>query len=500
MVYLVGAGPGDPGLITVKALDILRRADVVLYDSLIDSTLLCETRSECILIDVGKRACTHTKTQEETTHLLVEYGRKGFEVVRLKGGDPFLFGRGGEEAEHLSKEKIPFVIVPGVSALTSVPAYAGIPLTHRTYASSVGIATGHGAKVKAEDPVRWQHLSQGVDTLVVFMGVGTIHTIIDKLTDNLHHGDIPAAVIEQGTTPSQRIVIGTLSTIADKAHKEHISPPALLVVGNVVSLAGSLNWYKPGPLAGLRIGITRPLNQSKPFSDRLRDHGAHPISMPVIKTVETPDTPEVQQVIANITHYDWIVFSSINGVESFFRALKIRGCDVRKLASIKIACIGPVTAQAVKNHGILADITAQKFIAESLLDSILTANSVAGKSFLLVRSNIGRSTLMDELTEAKAMVDQAVFYSTQSVQLSDYLISLIKTGLIDIITFTSSSTVESFFNQMPPNELMKKTKLASIGPQTSLTLKKYNKHPDIEASEYTTSGLAEAILEYYRIT
>jgi len=498
MVYLVGAGPGDTGLITVKALNIIRQADVILYDSLINYALLYDTKPECILIDVGKHAGNHTKTQDETTQLLAEYGRKWLNVVRLKGGDPFMFGRGGEEAEYLSKEGVPFTIVPGVSALSAVPAYAGIPLTHRDHASSVGIATGHGAGGKSTDPVRWRELANGVDTLVVFMGVGTIKTIISEISASKLSGDTPAAIIEQGTTPSQRVVKGTLSTIADLTVKEHISPPALLIIGNIVLLADSLDWYHPGQLNGLNIGVTRPFDQSKSFSEKLSALGANPILMPTIKTVDTIETEEIKNIITEISRYDYIIYSSVNGVASFFRALKKYGADSRKLTGIKIASIGPVTADALSKHGISADVRAKTFVAEGVLDSLFSKGSVKGLRFLLVRSDIGRNTIRDELVKAGAEVKQAVFYSTQTAILSPFIKNMIKSGSIDIITYTSSSTVTNFFAQISPDNLGNRVRLASIGPQTSQALRKHNKTPDIEASEYTTDGLARAILEDYK--
>jgi len=494
MVYIIGAGPGDPGLITVKALNILRHADVVIYDRLIDTTLLCETHPGCILIDAGKSPVKHTKTQDEIIQLLIEYGRQDMEVVRLKGGDPFLFGRGAEEAQRLSEEDIPYVVIPGVSSLNAVTAYSGIPLTHRDFASSVGIATGHGAQGKNNDPVRWRKLAQSVDTIAVFMGVGNIDTIIKELSAGDLDGETPAALIENGCTPSQRIVRGVLSTIAEDARRENISPPALLIIGKTVTLAETLKWYNPGPLAGLRIGITRPLKQSANVCEMLRSLGAQPVIMPVIQTIETIDTEEVSEVLKKLDLYDYLVFSSVNGVESFFHALKHCGGDLRALAGKKVAAIGPVTAEALEKQGIAADVIAQRFIAEGLLDALLANGTVKGNKFLLVRSDIGRKTLHDELINAGAHVDEAAFYSTRKAQIKPYVMSMLKNSQIDIITFTSSSTVTSFFNQISAEELGSTVKIASIGPQTSQTLRSYNREPDIEASEYTTEGLVNSIL------
>lgn len=497
MVYLVGAGPGDPGLMTVRAMALLKTADVVLYDRLAAPSLLMETKPGCILIDVGKSAGKHTKSQNETTNLLVEYGAKGLEVVRLKGGDPYLFGRGGEEAERLVTKGIPFAVVPGVSALTAATAYAGIPITHRDFASSVGVATGHGADDKESDPVRWRELARAVDTIVVFMGIGSVDAIVTELKAGGLSGVTPTAVVEQGSTPLQRMVTGTLDTISTDIAREKVTPPALLIVGKTVSLHETLSWYKPGPLAGLRIGITRPLDQSKTFAERLSALGASPVPMPTIATEDTIETDEVKNAIENAHWYDCIVFSSVNGVESFFRALKKYGRDARAVASAKIACIGPVTGDACERFAIRPDIVAERYIAEGLASAILSGESAAGKRFLLVRSDIGRDTLAKSLEAAGGTVDQTVFYITRAEELTEHVRGLIMKKGIDIVSFTSSSTVDNFFSQIDADKIAEGIKIASIGPQTSETLRKYGREPNVEATVYTTAGLTDAIVTAY---
>jgi len=497
VVYLVGAGPGDPGLMTVKALDVLRRADVVLYDRLIDLSLLSETKPGCRLIDVGKRPGKHAKTQDETTELLVEYGGQGLDVVRLKGGDPYLFGRGGEEAERLGGEGIPFAVVPGVTALTAATAYAGIPVTHRDFASSVGVATGHGARGKTGDPVKWRELARGVDTVVVFMGIGSVGAITTGLMEGGLPPGTPAAVIENGTSASQRTVTGTLASIVDDIEREGVKPPALLVVGKTVTLADRLSWFEPGPLAGLRIGVTRPLHQSRSFIERLASLGARPIPMPTIRTEDTIDTAGVKRAVEGLPGYDYVVFSSTNGVDSFFRALKMYGGDARRLAGTTLTCIGPVTADALERHGVSADIVAERFIAEGLSDAIFDRGAVRGKRFLLVRSNLGRDTLRNALEGDGATIDEAVFYETLPETLSDAALALLEDGAVDIVTFTSSSTVHNFFTQFDVDRTGGRLKLASIGPQTSGAIRGYGAEPDVEASVYTTEGLADAIMEAF---
>ena len=494
MVYLIGAGPGDPGLITVRGLELIRSADVVLYDRLAAPELLFETSPDCELVDVGKRSGAHSKTQDQITDLLAEYGKKELSVVRLKGGDPFLFGRGAEECERLVEEGIPYAVIPGVSALNAATASAGIPVTHRDFASSVGVATGHGAAGKDDDPVDWKALGKGVDTVVVFMGVGNLDRITQELASGGMSLDTPAALIERGSTPLQRTVTATLGTIAEEAVKQNVKPPSLLVVSGTVSLAGTLQWYKPGPLAGLRIGVTRPFAQSKSFALKLRELGAMPVFMPTIRTEPTIDTPEVGAVLDNIALFDAAAFSSANGVDAFFLALHGRGLDSRALAVKSVTAIGPATADALKKYGIHADIVAETFVAEGLLDAILSAGPVKGKSFCLVRSDIGRDTLADGLREAGADVWQAAFYATRKAVLRGQVIDMVAAGEIDMVTFTSSSTVDGFFEQVPVDTVKGEMQFASIGPQTTLRLKKNGVEPDIEATEYTTAGLVEAIL------
>ncbi|MCE5249841.1 uroporphyrinogen-III C-methyltransferase [bacterium] len=495
MVYLVGAGPGDPGLITVKAIELLRRADVVLYDRLIDASLLSNTKEGCTLIDVGKSADNHTKTQDEIADMLADFGKKGLETVRLKGGDPFLFGRGGEEAERLRREGIPFEIVPGVSALTAAPAYAGIPLTHRSFASSVGIVTGHAASGKHEDTVRWSHIAQAVDTIVVFMGVGNLAHIAEELRAGGLPADTPAALIEQGTTPSQKVVTGSLADIHLKAEEQNVSPPALLVVGKTVALHETLAWFCPHPLAGLRIGITRPQRQSKQFSDKLRELGAEPVLMPAITTVDTIDTPEVLDALGKLPVYDAILFFSVNGVESFFRALKNMNMDSELPAGKMIGAIGPATAQSLLEHGISADVKAEAYIAEGLLDAICEHTDPAAKHFLLVRSDRGRSYVPDGLRSRGATVDEVTFYSTQPERMDTAVLDRVRKGGIDIVTFTSASTVDGFFDNISPDELPGNVILASIGPETTKAIGRYGLEPAVCASEYTTDGLIKALCD-----
>ena len=497
MVHLVGAGPGDPGLVTVRALEYIRRADVVLYDRLIDDTLLEETRPDCELIDVGKSAGSHTRTQDEIIALILEHGGRGKEVVRLKGGDPFLFGRGGEEAEALAAADIPFTVVPGVTALTAATAYAGIPLTHRGRSSSMGAATGHGASGRDDDPVDWRALGRGVDTVVVFMGVGNLGTVASELVAGGRSADTPAAVIERGCSPRQRVVTGTLADIADTARNAGISPPALFIAGDTVPLAGTLGWYRPGPLGGLRVGVTRPLSQARDFCTRLRGLGAVPVVMPVIEPVDTIDTDGVARAVGDIETFGLVVFSSANGVDAFFRALSAAGRDTRALAGARLACIGPVTAERLVTHGLTADIVAERYVAEGLRDALTGGADLAGTRVLVVRSELGRTILREGLSAAGAEVVEAVCYTVRPVALRPHIREMIAAGGLDVVTFTSSSTVTAFFDQVPVSELPAQLRFASIGPQTSAALRDKGVEQIVDSKVYTTDGLADALLDAF---
>jgi uroporphyrinogen III methyltransferase/synthase len=481
-------------LITVRALDILKNADVVLYDRLVDPALLLETGGTCELVDVGKSAGDHAMPQQEITRLLISYGQRGGTVVRLKSGDPFLFGRGGEEAEALADAGIPFAVVPGVSALQAAAAYAGIPLTHRAYASSLGVATGHGADGTGGGGVRWRSLAEAVDTVVVFMGVSTLDTVTAELMAGGMDPKTPAAVIERGASPLQRVIGGTLAAIAGEARAARVQPPSLFVCGETAALASRLGWYRPGPLSGLRIGITRPFRQSGELARLLRGMGAQPLPMPAIAMTDRRGE-DVGHALASLDEYAIVAFVSANGVSSFFRALGETGRDARALAGKTVAAIGPATAGALRGAGITADVQARTFIAEGLVEALLEQCAVAGKRVLLVRSNLGRNTVAERLAEAGALVDQASFYETRPVRLRPYALALLSRGEIDIVTFTSASTVDGFFPQVDRAALPGTVRFASIGPETSAAIRKSGFEPSIEAAEYTAAGLAEAILQ-----
>ena len=496
-VFLVGAGPGDPGLITVKGLNCIARADVVVYDYLASPTLLAHANPDAEMIYVGKKGGDHTLPQDGINALIVEKARQGNVVARLKGGDPFIFGRGGEEAEVLIAAGIPFEVVPGVTAAIGASAYAGIPLTHRDYTSDVAFVTGHEDPTKAESSVDWKALATGIGTLVFFMGVKNLPTIADNLVANGRSADTPVAVIRWGTTPKQKTVTGTLDTIVDETRKAGIKAPAIIIVGGVVNLRKTMQWFEKRPLMGRRIVVTRAREQASDLVHQLTEYGAECIQCPTIQVVPPLDWAPVDKAIETIDRYDWIVFTSVNGVDYFFRRLFEKGLDLRALGHIKTAAIGPATADRLKARGLSSDIIPKSYRAESVVEAF-AAKSVKGSKVLLPRAKEARSVLPVELTRMGATVDEVTVYETRQVENSAAdLIGRLAAGTIDMVTFTSSSTAKNFHHLLPPervDELMKGVTVASIGPITSQTARDLGLSVTIEAEQYTIPGLIQTIL------
>ncbi|MBF0259235.1 MAG: uroporphyrinogen-III C-methyltransferase, partial [Desulfamplus sp.] len=352
-VYLIGAGPGDPGLITVRGMECIKKADVVVYDYLAAPALLKYARKDAQIIYVGKKGGDHTMSQDKISELLADKGRMGLVVARLKGGDPFIFGRGGEEAEALIEAGVDFEVVPGVTSAIAASAYAGIPLTHRDYTSSVSLITGHEDPLKDETNINWDSLAKSGSTLVFFMGVKNLPNIRDNLVKNGKSPDTPVALIRWGTTPEQQTVTGTLSNIVEKVAEAKLKPPAIIVVGEVVSLREKMQWFEKRPFHGKRIVVTRARAQSSGLIATLTELGATCIEIPTIKVVPPSDNTPLEKAIANIKNYDWIVFTSVNGVKFFFDTLFKIGRDVRDMGHLKCACIGPVTKEELFTHGIV---------------------------------------------------------------------------------------------------------------------------------------------------
>jgi uroporphyrinogen III methyltransferase/synthase len=495
-VYLVGAGPGDPELITLKAARCLAEADVVIYDRLIDNRLLEIVPAKAELIYVGKKAAHHTIKQPEINQLLVNKAKEGKIVVRLKGGDPFLLGRGGEEAEALAGNNITFEVVPGVTSATAVPAYAGIPVTHRSFASSLAIITGHEDPTKGDSKIAWDKLATGADTLVFLMGMGNLAQIADELIKNGRSPSTPVAVIREGTTPRQQTIVGTIADIATKAAKSGIESPALIVVGDVVKLQKQLRWFDKQPLFGKRVLVTRTRKQASALSQLLARHGALTVELPTIEIEVIPDNKEFDQAIARLSDYSWLIFTSANGVEIFFGRLRALGRDVRALGKIKLCAIGPATAATLERYGLRADRIPQEYVSEAIADSFKDED-ISGKRILLPRAAGAAPELVNRLGQLGAKIDEIAIYRAVSPKsgIEDGK-QMLLAGEIDITTFTSSSTVEHLVSLLGSKwEAVNRTRVACIGPVTAATAARLGVRVDVVAKEHTISGLVQALIE-----
>lgn len=499
-VYLVGAGPGDPGLITVKGLECIQRADVIIYDYLAHPSLLQHARSNAEIIYVGKKGGDHTLSQEKINELIVEKAKQNLTVTRLKGGDPFIFGRGAEEAEVLKENGIAFEIVPGVTSAIAAPAYAGIPLTHRKLTSTVAFVTGHEDPTKENSRIVWASLAKGIGTLVFLMGVKNLSHITNQLMKNGKPGDTPAALIRWGTTAKQFTVTATLDTIVEKAKDAGIKPPAIFVVGRVIDIRKNLQWFENRPLMGKRIIVTRAREQASEFVKLLSDLGADCIEYPTIKIVPSQNLVPLENAIENLSTYDWLVFTSVNGVSTFFDMLFKKEKDVRALNHMQTATIGPATSKRLLDFGITSDIIPTTFRAESIVEAFQHID-VKDKKILLPRAKEARPILPVELKKLGANVDEIVAYCTEQVtDNTGDLITRLENNEVDLITFTSSSTVRNFKNLLPVDmfdAIMQNVTVASIGPITTDTAEALGFTVDITAQSYTIPGLCQAILDYY---
>ncbi|MBI4530567.1 MAG: uroporphyrinogen-III C-methyltransferase [Candidatus Latescibacteria bacterium] len=500
-VYLVGAGPGDPGLITVKGLECLRRADVVIYDYLAGETLLNEAPASSEKVYVGKQAGSHTLSQEEINTLLIVRAREGKAVVRLKGGDPFVFGRGGEEALALVNAGIPFEVVPGVTAGIAVPAYAGIPVTHRFLSSTLTLVTGHEDPLKDQSEVNWEALAAGTGTLVFFMGARNLSLIVEQLIANGRSHDTPVALIRWGTYPEQRTLTGTLADIVGKAARADFQPPVLIVIGDVVRLRERLNWYETKPLFGKRILVTRSREQAGNFSRRLLDLGAIPIECPTISIEPPLDWSPVDRAIDDLADYDWTVFTSANGVEKFLGRLFEKGHDLRYLGHIRLCAIGPATTEALHRHHLIPDMRPSQNTSAAIAEAFSTFGSLSHVRILLPRADIAPSDLPDALAGLGAKVCCVTAYRTVTPPPDSKVLDLLRNGGVDVITLTSSSTVKNLVELLGATDAttpLNRVTVASIGPVTSNTLRELGVRVDIEADpqNISISGLIEAILRY----
>ncbi len=501
MVYLVGAGPGDPGLMTVKGLECLAKAEVVIYDYLAAPALLKHAAPGAELIYVGKKGGAHTLPQEEINALIVRKARERKIVTRLKGGDPFVFGRGGEEAEVLVDAGIPYEVVPGVTSAVAAPAYAGIPLSHRRLTATIAFVTGHEDPTKEESSIDWPALARGIGTLVFFMGVKNLPNIVRELTANGRSPQTPVALVRWGTTPAQVTVSGTLADICAKVKKAGLTAPAIIVVGEVVGLRDKLNWFERRPLLGRRIVVTRAREQASDLVRALSDLGAECLECPTIETIPPEKTGPLDDAIARLAAFDWIIFTSVNGVRFFFERLFHQGKDVRALGHIHTAAIGPATADRLKSFGLSSDLVPEAYVAESVI-AAFRAHDLRGRRLLLPRAQEARRVLPEALAAMGAEVAEVAAYQTRPVPTgADRLLDQLTQHRIDLVTFTSSSTVKNFKALLPPGraaELSAGLSAACIGPVTADTARQLGFDVRLVAAEYTIPGLCAAIVDHFR--
>lgn len=501
IVYLVGGGPGDPDLITVKGKECLQRADVIVYDYLVNESLLSLAGKEAELIYVGKKSGRHTMSQREINNLLIERAKRGLTVARLKGGDPFIFGRGGEEAMELSKAGITFEIIPGVTSAIAVPAYAGIPLTHRDYSSTVCFITGHEDSTREESTINWDALARSSGTLVFLMGIGNLDRIAKTLMGKGRPSSCPAVVIGNGTMPNQNTIIGTLANISQKVKEADLTPPGVIVVGDVINLRHHLSWFESRPLFGKRIVVTRPEDQAGNFIKTLSELGARCILFPTIEIIPPATWKEVDKAIEDLSKYDWILFSSVNGVKYFFERLDRAGHDARYLKGTKVAAIGPKTTVALMAKGVRPDLIPDTYWAEGVVEE-LKRHPLDGKRVLLPRPAIARDYIPEKLKSLGALVNEVELYQTVRPEYSqDELDGLFKDGKIDMITFTSPSTVSNLlalFEGKSSYEGISKAEIACIGPITAQKAIEAGLRVTIVPDEYTVDALTRAIVEFYK--
>jgi uroporphyrinogen III methyltransferase/synthase len=493
-VYIAGAGPGNLGLITLRVMDLIKSVDVIVYDHLINKELLKYANPGVELIYAGKMAGEHIKPQDEINRILIDMAMKGKTVLRLKGGDPFLFGRGGEEALALAEQKIDFEIVPGVSSINAVPLYAGIPLTHRGISSSVVIITGHRHTNEGINEHDWNAIAR-IDTIVVLMGVAQIKQISQKLIENGRNENDPVAVIRWGTLPMQLTHVCTLKDIIEETH-EPFATPALIIIGKVVGLREELNWFEHLPLFGKRVLITRTEKDSSFLRQSLEQLGAFVIEQPTIQLVEPDDYSPLDNAIKGLDKYDIIIFTSANAVQRFIDRLWTKDYDIRSFKDARIVAIGPKTAQAIEALRIRVDKIPEEFKAEGLI--ALLKDDVRGKRILIPRAQEARKVLVDELQRLGAMVEVVPVYKTVKAEIKHDMHSILKEG-VNLAIFTSSSTVINFFDMFEHNafDILKHADIACIGPITARTIKDMGLEVSIQPESYTIEALVDEISRYY---
>ena len=495
-VYLIGAGPGDPGLMTIKGRELIERADCLVYDALAAPGILNWVRPECEKIYVGKRAGNHALPQEEINEVLVKCGSKYACTVRLKGGDPYVFGRGGEEAQALHAAGVPFEVVPGVTSAIAGPACAGIPVTHRDFCTQFTVFTGHEGAHKVETTLDIPGIAAAKGTKVMLMGMSRLRETLEALVQAGQGADVPAAAVQWAATGRQKSVTATVATLADAVEAAGIASPAVVVIGEVVKLAPQLDWRSKLPLCGKRVVVTRTREQASELSSQLEALGADVIELPTIRIAPPSDKRDFAESVVDAPHYDWLIFSSPNGVRRFFQAFFAVYEDIREIGGARIAAVGPGTAAELKKYGLMVDVMPQKAVAEELIAEFDRKGDefggVANVTMLWVHGEQARRVIYDELMKRQAIVDECLAYSTvPETEDSTGAQARLREEGADIITFTSSSTVRHFMALNLP--LPQGCRIASIGPVTTATLAEFGLKPDIEAAAHTIPSLVEAV-------
>ncbi len=495
-VYLVGAGPGDIGLLTVKGLRALQEADVVVYDFHLNAQVLNYIKQDAEFVYAGKRGGHHEMSQEEINAILVDRAKRGLKVCRLKGGDPFVFGRGGEEAQVLAKEGIEFEVIPGVSSAVAVPAYAGIPLTHRQFSSSFIVVPGSEAYTKEKSTIDWQVLARWRGTLVFLMAVANIKNVSDRLIENGKDPDTPVAIIRWGTRADQKTVISKLSKVAEDVNAHEIKPPAVVVVGDVVRLRDELNWFEKKPLFGHRVLITRDTTKGY---EKLEALGAEVFQFPTVRVVPVDDFSDLDRCIERIQSYHYLVFTSQNGVRYFFQRFFALGRDIRQLAHLKICAVGEKTEALLRQMGLIVDIVPERFNAEGLVEAFSAHGGFRGKRFLFPKAEKAREVFPEAVIAGGGEIDAPVTY--RAIKPSGHgkrLQRFLKEGKITVATFTSGETFKNFVEMLdePVEELLKDVLIAAIGPVTRKTIEKAGLQVHIMPEKATVEAMVDAIVKY----
>lgn len=497
-VYLVGAGPGDAGLLTLRGAEVLARADVVFYDALVGVGILGMIPRGAERVYAGKRSRDHAIPQEDLNRLLVERAKAGKTVVRLKGGDPYVFGRGGEEAMELAGAGIPFEVVPGITSVIAAPAYAGIPVTHREHCSAFQVITGHEEPGKTEASVDWHAVARVAGTKVILMGVERIGEIASGLTGGGMASDTPVALVRWGTTGRQQTLVATLGTVAEEVKRKGFGAPAVTVVGEVVGLRGQLDWWGRRPMSGRRVVVTRTREQASQLSVRFRDAGAEVLEVPTIRIEPPQNLQALIEAVTGIGEYDWLVFTSPNGVTSFFETFAKGFPDIRSLGGVRIAAVGPATAAKVKEWHLAVDVMPERYVAKEVAKAINEHETVENLRILLVRAEVANPELPKLLEEMGGIVDDVACYRTVAETEETGPAGALREEGADWVTFTSSSTVEHFHARFDLPGLLKRfpgMKTASIGPETTKALHALGLNPTVEARAHTIEGLLAAVLK-----